>query len=333
MAKPEPVIIGIETSCDDTSAGIVQGGSKILSNVVSSQIKIHSEFGGVVPELASRSHLENIYIVVGEALKQAGLQFEDLYGVAVTYGPGLVGSLLVGIEAAKAISYVYKIPLIGVNHLEGHIFSSLLEGQSFKFPFIALIVSGGHTELVKVSGFGEYSIIGQTRDDAVGEVFDKVAKLLDLGYPGGPKVEKLANLATFGVKFPEAVMKDGSFDFSFSGLKTAVRNFKNSGKNTDNNSLCAGFQDAVIAALLNKTFAVAAKNRIKMIVLGGGVIANKTICAEFVKRGKKEGIELFFPSSKLCTDNGVMIALAGYLKYQRKEFCDYDLNADPGLTL
>lgn len=333
MAKYEPVILGIETSCDDTSVGIIQGGNKILSNVISSQVKIHSEYGGVVPELASRSHLENIYIVIGEALKQSGKTLENIDAIAVTYGPGLVGSLLVGIEVAKSIAYVYQKPLIGVNHLEGHIFSSLLEGKKIKFPFIALIVSGGHTELVKVSDFGCYSIMGQTRDDAVGEVFDKVAKLLDLGYPGGPKVEKLAGLADFGVKFPEAVMKDGSFDFSFSGLKTAVRNFKDSNTNADNNSLCAGFQKAVIAALINKTFAVVFTNKIKSVVLGGGVIANKTICGEFVKKGKKEGVEISFPSIKLCTDNGAMIALIGHFKYKKKNFSDFGLNAEPGLGL
>ena len=333
MAKHELVILGIETSCDDTSAGVVQGSSKILSNSISSQVKIHSEFGGVVPELASRSHLENIYIVIEEALKQAALKLEAIDGIAVTYGPGLVGSLLVGIEVAKSLSYVYKKPLLKVNHLEGHIFSSLFMEKNIKFPFIALIVSGGHTELVKVSAFGRYSIIGQTRDDAVGEVFDKVAKLLELGYPGGPEVEKLAARASFEIKFPEAVMKDGSFDFSFSGLKTAVRNYKHNNLDIDNNSLCSGFQQAVIAALLNKTFKVALKNNIKRLVLGGGVIANKTICEAFVKKAKKEGLDLFIPTGKLCTDNGAMIALAGYHKYLKKQFCELDLNADPGLTL
>ncbi|OGF48620.1 MAG: tRNA (adenosine(37)-N6)-threonylcarbamoyltransferase complex transferase subunit TsaD [Candidatus Firestonebacteria bacterium RIFOXYA2_FULL_40_8] len=327
------IILGIETSCDDTGVALVKNGEKILSNVVSSQIKIHSEYGGVVPELASRSHLENIYIVVDEALKQAKLLLKDIDGVAVTYGPGLVGSILIGIEAAKAIAYVHKKPLIGVNHLEGHIFSTLLEGRKPEFPFLSLIVSGGHTELVMVKGFGKYTIIGKTRDDAVGEAFDKVAKLLDLGYPGGPKVEKLAKISEKRIKFPEAVMKDGSFDFSFSGLKTAVLSCKNADKNIDSNDLCAGFQDAVIAALLNKTIAVAAKYKIKRVVLGGGVVANSTIRGEFIKRGKREGIEIFFPSMPLCTDNGAMIAVAGYFKFLKKEYSGYVLNADPGLSL
>ncbi|OGF47089.1 MAG: tRNA (adenosine(37)-N6)-threonylcarbamoyltransferase complex transferase subunit TsaD [Candidatus Firestonebacteria bacterium RIFOXYC2_FULL_39_67] len=333
MANREVIILGIETSCDDTGVALVKNGEKTLASVVSSQIKIHSEFGGVVPELASRSHLENIYIVIDEALKQAELGLEDIDGVAVTYGPGLVGSILVGIEAAKAIAYVYNKPLIGVNHLEGHIFSTLLEGKKPEFPFLALIVSGGHTELVLVKEFGKYSIIGKTRDDAVGEAFDKVAKLLDLGYPGGPKVEKLAKGSGKRVKFPEAIMKDGSFDFSFSGLKTAVLTYKNQDKNIDSNALCAGFQDAVIAALLNKTMAVAARCKIKRVVLGGGVVANKTIREEFIKKGKKEDLEIFFPSISLCTDNGAMIAAAGYFKFIKKEYSNYNLNADPGLTL
>lgn len=333
MSKREIIILGIETSCDDTGVALVKNGEKILSSVISSQIQIHSEFGGVVPELASRSHLENIYIVVSEALKISGLQLKDTDAVAVTYGPGLVGSILIGIEVAKAIAYVYKKPLLGINHLEGHIFSTLLEGKKPHFPFLALIVSGGHTELVLVKEYGKYSIIGKTRDDAVGEAFDKVAKLLDLGYPGGPKVEKLAKGSELGYKFPEAVMKDGSFDFSFSGLKTAVLNCKKSNAKIDSGALCAGFQDAVIAALLNKTLAVAAKYKIKRVVLGGGVIANKTIRGEFVKKGKEEGIEIFFPSIALCTDNGAMIAAAGYFKFLKKEYSNYSLNADPGLAL
>ena len=333
MANRDVVILGIETSCDDTGVGIVKNGEKILSSVVSSQIKIHREFGGVVPELASRSHLENVYIVIEEALKEAGIRLKDIDGVAVTYGPGLVGSILIGIEAAKAISYVYKKPLIGVNHLEGHIFSTLLEGNNPGFPFLALIVSGGHTELVVVKEFGKYSIIGQTRDDAVGEAFDKVAKLLGLGYPGGPQVEKLAKGSVARVKFPEAVMKDGSFDFSFSGLKTAVLTYKKGNEKISDGALCAGFQDAVITALLNKTITVAAKHKMKRVVLGGGVVANRTIREEFIKKGRNEGIEIYFPSVSLCTDNGAMIAVAGYLKFFKKEFAHFNLNADPGLSL
>jgi len=333
LANRDIVILGIETSCDDTGAALVKNGETILSSVVSSQIKIHSEFGGVVPELASRSHLENIYIVIEEALKEARFKMEDIDGVAVTYGPGLVGSILIGIEAAKAIAYTYRKPLLGVNHLEGHIFSTLLEGKKPKFPFLALIVSGGHTELVHVKEFGKYKIIGKTRDDAVGEAFDKVAKLLNLGYPGGPLVEKLAKDSINRVKFPEAVMKDGSFDFSFSGLKTAVLTAKKANNNIDSKALCAGFQDAVIAALLNKTIAVAAKLKVKRVVLGGGVVANKTIREEFLKIGRQEGVDIFFPSVSLCTDNGAMIATAGYLKFLKKKFSSFDLNADPGLKL
>ncbi|MFH1824207.1 MAG: tRNA (adenosine(37)-N6)-threonylcarbamoyltransferase complex transferase subunit TsaD [Candidatus Firestonebacteria bacterium] len=333
MSKNRRIILGIETSCDDTGLGIICDGKKVLSNIVSSQINIHKEFGGVVPELASRSHLEVIYAEITKALEEANLTLNDINAVAVTYGPGLVGCLLTGIEVAKSISYVRNIPLIGVNHLEGHVFSSFLENPKIKFPFIGLIVSGGHTELVKVNDFGHYEILGKTRDDACGEAFDKIAKLLGLGYPGGPYIEKLAKDSKKSYKFPEAIMKDGSLDFSFSGLKTAVLNFLQENKNVRQNDLCAGFQNAAISALLNKTIDVAKKLDIKRIVLGGGVIVNKALKKEFKERGEKEEMDIYYPSPIFCTDNGVMIALIGYYKFLRNEFSDWTLNANPALTL
>jgi len=331
--KDKVIILGIETSCDDTGIGIVCDGKKILSNVVSSQIDIHRDFGGVVPELASRSHLEVIFKEIERALEEADITLDDINAVSVTYGPGLVGSLLVGIEVAKSISYVKGIPLIGVNHLEGHIFSSFLENPNIKFPFISLIVSGGHTELVKVKDFGDYEVLGKTRDDACGEAFDKVAKLLNLGYPGGPYIERLAKDSKRIYKFPEAVMKDKSFDFSFSGLKTAVLNFLQKNKNVSKSDVCAGFQNAVVCTLLNKTICIAKKLDIKRIVLGGGVVVNEALKKEFKKQGEKEGISIYYPSPIFCTDNGVMIALIGYYKFLKKEFSDITLNANPSLTL
>ncbi|MEI7904875.1 MAG: tRNA (adenosine(37)-N6)-threonylcarbamoyltransferase complex transferase subunit TsaD [Candidatus Firestonebacteria bacterium] len=326
------LVLGIETSCDDTGAGIVLNGKKVLSNVVASQIKIHEKYGGVVPELASRNHLENVYYVIDKALKEAGVTLDMISAVAVTYGPGLVGSLLVGIETAKAIAFAKKIPLIGVNHLEAHLFAAFLEHE-VKFPFLTLIISGGHTELVVVKEFGNYEVTGETRDDACGEAFDKVAKLLELGYPGGPKVEEMAKTGKKSFKFPKAVMKDGSSDFSFSGLKTAVLTHFKANKNMAKEDLCASFQNTVIETLLDNTLKTAVERNITEIVLGGGVVANKTLRESFKVKCEKEGFNVYFPGFNLCTDNGAMIAYVGYQKFLRKQFSGLDLNADPGLAI
>ncbi len=326
------LILGIESSCDDTGASVVKNGAEVFSNVVGSQVKIHEKYGGVVPELASRHHLENIYYIIDSALKEAKVSLGDIDGVAVTYGPGLAGSLLVGIETAKAISMAKGIPLIGVNHLEAHLFAAFLE-HKIGFPFLSLIVSGGHTELVLVREFGRYEIIGRTRDDACGEAFDKVAKLLELGYPGGPKVEELAKSAKKTFKLPKAVMKDGSNDFSFSGLKTAVMTHMKEHPETAKAELCASFQNTVAATLLDKTLDVAVSTGIREVVLGGGVIANKTLRDEFTKKFAQQDVKVFFPEFKLCTDNGAMIAYVGYQKFLRKQFADLALNAEPSLSL
>jgi N6-L-threonylcarbamoyladenine synthase len=322
------LVLGIETSCDETAASVVEDGRRILSNVIFSQIDIHKKYGGVVPELASRKHLETVNFVIEQALSEARRSFKELDGIAVTNGPGLAASLLIGLVTAKAIAYVFELALIGVNHIEGHIFSNFLEhsenGSSTDKlvpPFIALVVSGGHSDLVFVEDYGKYELLGRTRDDAVGESFDKVANLLHLGYPGGPIIDELARKGdSEAIKFPLAHMKDDSLDFSFSGLKTAVVNFvKNHKLPIESQSvanIAACFQRAAIEALMEKTFYAVEEKGLDKIVLGGGVASNSHLRNVFKNRAEENEIELYYPSPVLCTDNAAMIACVGFYKME-----------------
>jgi len=324
------LILGIDTSCDDTAAAVVESGTKVLSDIISNQTEIHQKYGGIVPELASRRHVEMIWPVTHEALKVSGVRLEELSGVAVCHGPGLIGSLLVGCSFAKALCYSKGIPLLAVNHLEGHVFSSFLEEPKPSFPFLALIVSGGHTCLYRVDGFNKYKELGRTRDDAAGEAYDKVSKLLGLGYPGGPIIERLAQDGNpRAIDFPRAYLT-GSLDFSFSGLKTAVLNYvKGQGaesKDQNINDIVASFQASVIDVLVRKTEWAIRKERIKRVILTGGVAAN----IELRKRMKemvdeREG-EIFIPSASLCTDNAAMIASAGHFHLEAGDTAGLDLN-------
>jgi N6-L-threonylcarbamoyladenine synthase len=336
------LILGIDTSCDDTSAGIVDNGRKILSNIVSTQKEIHEKYGGIVPELASRRHIEMIYPVVDEALKTAGVSLSDVSGIAVCKGPGLIGSLLVGCSFAKAISYATNIPLLGVNHLEGHIFSSFLGEYAPDFPFLALIVSGGHTSIYKVDGFGKYTELGRTRDDAAGEAYDKVSKLLGLGYPGGPVIDRLAREGNpNAIRFPRAYLPK-SLDFSFSGLKTAVLNFlKEKGlyqKKIEVDSalirdISASFQKSVVDVLVRKTEWAIKRTFVKRVVLSGGVAANSELRKRMIEMADERGVELFLPPISLCTDNAAMIASAGYFHLNSNNIAGLDLNPQAYLLL
>lgn len=333
------LILGIETSCDETAASVVKNRNHILSNVVSSQVDIHKDYGGVVPELASRHQLENVDIVVSKAMERAKITFGQLGAIAVTYGPGLVGSLLVGVCAAKSLSYVFKIPLIAINHLEAHIRSAFIEHPDIEFPAIALVVSGGHTSLFLLPEEGVYSTLAITRDDAAGEAFDKVAKLLSLGYPGGPIIDRLSKEGNPDhIEFPRARMTDGSLDFSFSGLKTSVLRYVQAHKIAPQDkkpipSIVASFQKAVIKTLAEKTFSSAHKERVHSIIVSGGVACNSFLRETFLDQGKRNGFQVYIPSPELSTDNAAMVASAAFLKYGRKEFADLTLNADPGLRL
>jgi N6-L-threonylcarbamoyladenine synthase len=314
------LILGIDTSCDDTCAAVVEDGTRVLSNIVSSQTSVHHRYGGVVPELASREHIRNIVPVVNEALELAGIEGKDLHAVAVTIGPGLVGALLVGIYFAKAFSLALRIPLVGINHLEGHILSIFLEKQPPSFPFIALTVSGGHTNIYHIRGFGEYTVLGRTLDDAAGEAFDKIAKRLDLGYPGGPVIEKLASEGRDNaVDFPRAYLSGDSLDFSFSGLKTAVALYVKKWLEQDQRNaritvadIAASFQAAVVEVLTDKMAAAAKQAYVTSAVLAGGVARNNRLRSSMQQRMAQEKVELFVSSPEFCTDNGAMIAVAGY---------------------
>ena len=329
------IILGIDTSCDDTCAAIVEDGKRLLSNVINSQVIVHHKYGGVVPEIASREHIRNIVPVVRESLKKAGLNNKDIHGIAVTVGPGLVGALLVGIHFAKAYSYANNTPLIGVNHLEGHILSIFLEKRIPPFPFVALTVSGGHTNIYYVRGFGDYTVLGQTLDDAAGEAFDKVAKLLKLGYPGGPVIEKLtASGRPDLINFPRAYLSKDSLDFSFSGLKTAVALYvkKWHDHKTEENKIkiadiAASFQAAVVDILIDKVITATAQVVVKSVVLAGGVARNNYLRNKLQKTMTKKEIDLYIPSPQLCTDNGAMIAVAGYHRIIKGQRDDLTLDA------
>lgn len=314
------LVLGVESSCDETAASIVRDGSKVLSNVISDQINIHSKYGGVVPELAGRSHAESIHLVIKKSLEDAAINMKQIDLIAVTMGPGLVASLLVGLNAAKGLAYGLDKPLIGVNHLEGHLLAIFLQ-QKVEFPFIALTVSGGHTDLYRVNGFGKYKILGQTRDDAAGEAFDKVAKMLKLGYPGGPIIEKKAILGNPSAhNFPRAFLENNSLDFSFSGLKTSVRNIvikreKEGEVSLTNEDISASFQEAVIDVLAVKLIRACKKELLERVVVTGGVASNTALRNRVIFECNKNGIISFFPKPILCTDNAAMIACAGYHKY------------------
>ncbi len=310
------MVLGIESSCDETAAAVVKDGRTVLASVVASQVEFHKKYGGVVPEIASRKHIEAIGPVIREALERAGLELEDMEGIAVTQGPGLVGSLLIGLSAAKAISYVRQVPIVGVNHLEGHLTAVFLERPDCAFPFVGLVVSGGHTSIYQVTGMGEYLPLGQTRDDAAGEAFDKVAKLLGLGYPGGVVIDRLAREGNAkAIAFPRALMAGDSLDFSFSGVKTAVLRHVKDHEGTLSNQqvrdIVASFQEAVVDVLVAKIFMAAATLGIDRIVIAGGVAANTRLREKMEARSAQEGMKLFIPSPALCTDNAAMIAAAG----------------------
>lgn len=338
MANVDVTILGIETSCDETSAAVLRNGRELLSHVISSQIKVHQKYGGVVPEIASREHILHLQSVVEQALQEAGMDFSELSGIAVTYGPGLVGSLLVGVAGAKAMAYAAEIPLLGVNHLEGHIYANFLHTPDLEFPLLALLVSGGHSHLVYFEGHGHYKVLGQTRDDAAGEALDKVARALGLGYPGGPQIQRVAlegNSHAF--EFPRAMLERGSLDFSFSGMKSAVLNTLNSarmkGESLNTPDLAASFQEAVVDVLVRKAVLALEKTGAKTLVLAGGVAANTLLRERLTLETDARGVHFTYPPPILCTDNGAMIATAGYYRFLAKDFAPWDLNAVPGLNL
>lgn len=331
------LILGIETSCDETAAAVVRGGTEVLSNVISSQIDIHQRFGGVVPEIASRKHVEAILPIIQEALEQAQVTIGDLDAVAVTYGPGLVGALLVGVSAAKAISLAAEIPLIGVNHIEGHIIANRLSHPELMPPLICLTVSGGHTDLLYVPQWGAYTLLGHTRDDAAGEAFDKVARTMGLGYPGGPLIDKLAKEGDpTAISFPRALLNEG-YDFSFSGLKTAVidylHNAKQRGEVVNFADVAASFQEAVVDILVQKALAAAKEKSTNTVILSGGVAANSRLRQLLREKGEEEGIQVYYPDLVYCTDNAAMIAGAAHFAYHRGDFADLELNAVANLDL
>ena len=335
--KQDIYILGIESSCDETAAAVVKNGREVLSNVISSQIVIHRKFGGVVPEIASRKHIENIMPVIDEALTQAQVPLERIDAVAVTYGPGLVGALLVGLSAAKSLAWATDKPLIGVNHLEGHVFANFLADKELEPPFMALVVSGGHTALLKVTGYNSFELLGQTRDDAAGEAFDKIARVMGLPYPGGPEIEALALQGNpLAIDFPVPKL-DKPFEFSFSGLKSAVINYlhnnEQAGRETNYSDVAASFQHTVVEALVRKAVQAMKATGYKKIVLAGGVSANKTLQQELAKAMRKMGCELVHPTKILCTDNAVMIACRGHFMYQAGMESPLDLNAHPSLKL
>lgn len=328
------LVLGVETSCDDTAAAVLHG-TRILVSIVSSQDEVHSGFGGVVPELASRHHMQNVLPIVDHALQKAGVRLEQLDGIAVTCGPGLVGSLLVGVSVAKALAMAKNLPLIGVNHLEGHLLAALLE-QEVDFPFLCLLVSGGHTALYVARTWGEYQLLGATRDDAAGEAFDKGAKMLGLGYPGGRVIDKLAQQGNPAMlRFPRAHLKKGKYDFSFSGLKTSLRQFLSSSEREGYREadIVASYQEAIVDMLTAATLRAARELGLERIVISGGVSANSRLRSRMIEEGGKYGVHVFLPSLKLCTDNAAMIAFAGTWRLTSGQRASWQLNASATLPL
>ncbi|WP_138204292.1 tRNA (adenosine(37)-N6)-threonylcarbamoyltransferase complex transferase subunit TsaD [Haloimpatiens lingqiaonensis] len=331
-------ILAIESSCDETAAAVVVNGREVLSNVIASQIDIHTKFGGVVPEVASRKHIEAISAVVQEALDKANVTLEDIDAIGVTYGPGLVGALLVGLQYAKGLSYALNKPLIGVNHIEGHISANFIEYKELEPPFVCLVVSGGHTFIVYMKDYGEFEVLGGTRDDAAGEAFDKVARAIGLGYPGGPKIDRVSKEGNAdAIKFPRANFHDNSLDFSFSGVKSAVLNYLNN-KEMRNEEIvredvAASFQKAVVDVLVDNAMEACKKRKVDKIAIAGGVASNSCLRESMIKRGEKEGIRVLFPSMILCTDNAAMIGSAAYFEYKKGNIAPLTLNAIPNLKL
>lgn len=332
------VTMAIETSCDETAVAILSGNREVLANIISSQIDIHRQYGGVVPEIASRHHLEQVNRLIDLALQEANLSFGQIDALAVTYGPGLVGALLVGVSTAKALAYSLKIPLLGVNHIEGHIYANWLVNAELNFPILCLIVSGGHTALVRMDDHGKYQLLGQTMDDAVGEAYDKVARAMGLSYPGGPLLDKLAKEGDEkAFAFPRAWLGEGSYDFSFSGLKTSVLNHLNRavqrGEEVNQADLAASFQASVVEVLVEKTIRASQEYGIDNVLLAGGVAANSFLREQLATRCLKEGKKLAYPPLGYCTDNAAMIACAAYYRLQKGEKSDWHLNAVPNLRL
>lgn len=336
--EEEILILAIESSCDETAAAVVKNGREVLSNVISSQIALHTLYGGVVPEIASRKHIEKINQVIEEALAEAKVTLDDITAIAVTYGPGLVGALLVGVAEAKAISFAKGLPLVGVHHIEGHISANFIEHKDLKPPFACLVVSGGHTHLVVVKDYGVYDIIGKTRDDAAGEAFDKVARAIGLGYPGGPKIDKVAKEGNpCAIEFPRAHVENAPYDFSFSGVKSSVLNYLNScemkGEEIVVADVAASFQKAVVDVLVEHSVRAAKELGMNKLAMAGGVASNSCLRAAMQEACEAEGIELYYPSPIFCTDNAAMIGAAAYYEYTNGVRHDLDLNAVPNLRL
>lgn len=333
--KKDQIILGIETSCDETAAAVIKNGTEILSNVVASQIESHKRFGGVVPEIASRHHVEQITIVLEEALLQAGVRYEDLDAIAVTEGPGLVGALLIGVNAAKAVAFAHGIPIVGTHHIAGHIYANRLI-QEIEYPALSLVVSGGHTELVLLEEPGSFKVIGETRDDAAGEAYDKVARTLGLPYPGGPHIDRLAQEGSPSLKLPRAWL-DGSYDFSFSGLKSAVintlHNAEQRGEKIEPKDLAASFQASVIEVLVMKAVKAAKEYNVKQVLLAGGVAANKGLREALTEAFKDLPMDISIPPLYLCTDNAAMIGAAGSVMFEKGKRSGLDLNGNPGLDI
>lgn len=338
MSEKDTLILAIESSCDETTASVVKNGRCVLSNIISSQIAIHTLYGGVVPEIASRKHIEKINQVVEAALKEADVTLDDIDAIGVTYGPGLVGALLVGVAEAKAIAYAKKKPLVGVHHIEGHVSANYIEHPDLEPPFLCEIISGGHTHLVIVKDYGSFEILGRTRDDAAGEAFDKVARAIGLGYPGGPKIDKLAKEGNpHAIDFPRAHMEDAPYDFSFSGVKSAVLNHLNkcrmTGEPIVEADIAASFQQAVVDVLVDNAIRAAKDYHMDRLAIAGGVASNGALRAAMEAACEKEGIRFYRPSPIFCTDNAAMIGVAAYYEYQKGTRHGWDLNAVPNLKL
>lgn len=338
MSEKDTLILAIESSCDETAASVVKNGRCVLSNIISSQIAIHTLYGGVVPEIASRKHIEKINQVVEAALKEADVTLDDIDAIGVTYGPGLVGALLVGVAEAKAIAYAKKKPLVGVHHIEGHVSANYIEHPDLEPPFLCEIISGGHTHLVIVKDYGSFEILGRTRDDAAGEAFDKVARAIGLGYPGGPKIDKLAKEGNpHAIDFPRAHMEDAPYDFSFSGVKSAVLNHLNkcrmTGEPVVEADIAASFQQAVVDVLVDNAIRAAKDYHMDRLAIAGGVASNGALRAAMEASCEKEGIRFYRPSPIFCTDNAAMIGVAAYYEYQKGTRHGWDLNAVPNLKL
>ena len=336
-AEQDTIILAIESSCDETAVAIIKNGHEILANVVSTQIEIHRRYGGVVPEIASRKHLELINAVVQEALDQANMELDDVTHIAVTYGPGLVGALLVGVATAKALAFASGKPLIGVHHIEGHICANFLVKQDFQFPLVCLVVSGGHTNIIKITDHGQYLLLGQTKDDAAGEAYDKIARAIGLPYPGGPHIEQLAREGNANaIELPRAWMGDESYDFSFSGLKSAVLNYINKAKMKGEDivpaDVAASFQQAVLDVLVQKTVHAAVENGVSNILLAGGVAANGTLREQLQEAANAHNIQVHYPPVHFCTDNAAMIGAAAHYKAVKGDYADLTLNAVPNLS-